>query len=120
SVSGVGATTARMMLSGLKPDDIIKAIVEGNTRQLESVKGIGRKTAERLVVELRDKLGKISTQTPAVVTDNFVSTQRDAVNELMGLGIARTTAETAVKKVSESGKEILSLEDIIKQALKNL
>jgi Holliday junction DNA helicase RuvA len=109
-----------MMLSGMKPDDIIKAIVQGNTKQLESVKGIGRKTAERLVVELKDKLGKISTEFVATVVNTDVLKLRDAVNALVGLGIAKLVAEAAVKKVSESDKEALSLEDIIKQALKNL
>jgi len=120
SVSGVGASTARMMLSGMKPDDIIKAIVQGNTKQLESVKGIGRKTAERLVVELKDKLGKIPTEFVATGVNTDVLKLRDAVNALVGLGIAKPVAEAAVKKVSESDKEALSLEDIIKQALKNL
>ena len=120
SVSGVGASTARMMLSGLKPDDIIKAIVQGNTKQLESVKGIGRKTAERLIVELRDKLGKISMENVVAGNQGYASTERDAVNALIGLGIARPMAESAVRKVSQSAEEILSLEDIIKQALKNL
>jgi len=120
SVSGVGASTARMMLSGMKPDDIIKAIVQGNTKQLESVKGIGRKTAERLVVELKDKLGKIPTEFVATGVNTDVLKLRDAVNALVGLGIAKPVAEAAVKKVSESAKEALSLEDIIKQALKNL
>jgi len=120
SVSGVGASTARMMLSGLKPDDIIKAIVQGNTKQLESVKGIGRKTAERLIVELRDKLGKISVENVMAETQGYASTERDAVNALIGLGITKPMAEAAVKKVSQSAKETLSLEDIIKQSLKNL
>ena len=120
SVSGVGASTARMMLSGLKPDDIIKAIVQGNTKQLESVKGIGRKTAERLIVELKDKLGKIPVENVMAETHGYASTERDAVNALIGLGITKPMAETAVKKVSQSAKETLSLEDIIKQSLKNL
>jgi Holliday junction DNA helicase RuvA len=120
SVSGVGASTARMMLSGMKPDDIIKAIVQGNTKQLESVKGIGRKTAERLVVELKDRLGKITMESVATETGRDVTKEKDAVNALIGLGIAKPAAEMAVKKVSESAKETLSLEDIIKQALKNL
>jgi Holliday junction DNA helicase RuvA len=94
--------------------------VQGNTKQLESVKGIGRKTAERLVVELKDKLGKISTEFVATVVNTDVLKLRDAVNALVGLGIAKPVAEAAVKKVSESDKEALSLEDIIKQALKNL
>src|SRR3954451_20119577 len=120
SVSGVGASTARMMLSGMKPDDIIKAIVQGNPKQLESVKGIGRKTAERLVVELRDKLGKITMETVTSEGGHITSKEKDAVNALIGLGIGKFAAEAAVKKVSESDKETLSLEDIIKQALKNL
>jgi holliday junction DNA helicase RuvA len=120
SVSGVGASTARMMLSGMKPDDIIKAIVQGNTKQLESVKGIGRKTAERLVVELKDKLGRITMESVATEGGHVITKEKDAVNALIGLGIAKPAAEAAVKKVSESAKEAFSLEDIIKQALKNL
>jgi holliday junction DNA helicase RuvA len=120
SVSGVGASTARMMLSGLRPDEIIKAIVQGNTKQLEGVKGIGKKTAERLIVELRDKLGKIAIENMGATITSFPSNEKDAVNALVGLGIAKPMADLAVKKVSESAKETLSLEDIIKQALKNL
>ena len=120
SVSGVGASTARMMLSGLRPDEIIKAIIQGNTKQLESVKGIGKKTAERLIVELRDKLSKISLENAGSATASFATPQKDAVTALVGLGIAKPMAEQAVKKVSDSAKETLSLEDIIKQALKNL
>ena len=120
SVSGVGASTARMMLSGLRPDEIIKALVQGNTKQLESVKGIGKKTAERLILELKDKVSKISVENTTGTLNVFPSAERDAVNALTGLGIAKPVADLAVKKVSESAKETLSLEDIIKQALKNL
>ncbi|CAN5285499.1 Holliday junction branch migration protein RuvA [soil metagenome] len=120
SVSGVGASTARMMLSGLKPDEIIKAIVQGNTKQLENVKGIGKKTAERLIVELKDKMGKITFDTNMTAISPAAATERDAVNALTGLGIAKNMAEAAVKKVSATAGEILSLEQIIKQALKNL
>lgn len=120
SVSGVGASTARMMLSGLRPDEIIKAIVQGNTKQMESVKGIGKKTAERLILELKDKVGKIAVENSGGNLGVFPSIEKDAVNALIGLGIAKPLADLAVKKVSESAKETLSLEDIIKQALKNL
>src|SRR5438132_1117112 len=61
SVSGVGAATARMMLSSMKPDELARAIVQGNTKQMEGIKGIGKKSAERIVLELRDRLGKIKT-----------------------------------------------------------
>lgn len=118
SVSGVGAATARMMLSGMKPEEIARAIVQNNTKELSNIKGIGKKTAERLIVELRDKLGKQSLE--SVPASGFVhNVNTDAVNALIGLGIGRPMAENAVKKVTISNNEI-SLEDIIKQALKNL
>ncbi|MCX6298659.1 MAG: Holliday junction branch migration protein RuvA [Bacteroidetes bacterium] len=99
SVSGVGASTARMMLSGMRPDEITRAIVQGNTRQLESIKGIGKKSAERLIVELRDKLGKQSLEAPVMVGGvAVVSKDADAVNALIALGIGRPMAEQAVKK----------------------
>ncbi|NCI47993.1 Holliday junction branch migration protein RuvA [Sediminibacterium soli] len=118
SVSGIGAATARMMLSGMRPDEIARAIVQGNTRQLEGIKGIGKKSAERLIVELKDKLGKqsfdASTAAPAIP-----SIDNDAINALVALGIGRSMAENAVKKTMAAA-EGGSLEDIIKQSLKNL
>ncbi|TSA65541.1 MAG: Holliday junction branch migration protein RuvA [Sediminibacterium sp.] len=121
SVSGVGASTARMMLSGMRPDEITRAIVQGNTRQLESIKGIGKKSAERLIVELRDKLGKQSLEVPVMVGGvAVVSKDADAVNALIALGIGRPMAEQAVKKTMINATTDTSLEEIIKQALKNL
>lgn len=118
SVSGIGAATARMMLSGMKPEEVSRAIIQSNTVQLSSIKGIGKKTAERLVVELRDKLGKQSLESFSAT--GFVSNiNADAVNALIGLGIGRPMAENAVKKVTDSNKD-QTLEEIIKQALKNL
>lgn len=119
SVSGVGASTARMMLSGMRPDEIARAIIQGNTHQLESIKGIGKKSAERLIVELRDKLGKQSLGT-SVGLPGFQAVDSDAVNALIALGIARPMAEQSVKKTMSSVTDQASLEDIIKQALKNL
>jgi Holliday junction DNA helicase RuvA len=119
SVSGVGASTARMMLSGMRPDEITKAIVQGNTKQLESIKGIGKKSAERLIVELRDKLSKQAADSP-LPGFNLQQNDVDAVNALISLGIGRAMAEQAVKKVVQAQPDNHSLEDIIKQALKNL
>ncbi len=119
SVSGVGAATARMMLSGLRPDEIARAIVQGNTRQLEGIKGIGKKSAERLIVELKDKFAKQNFDASFAVA-GVQTTDGDAVNALIALGIGRQMAEQAVKKTMASIKESSSLEDIIKQALKNL
>ncbi len=120
SVSGVGAATARMMLSGMKPDEIIRAIVQGNTKQLEGIKGIGKKSAERLIVELRDKLGKQSLETPISGGIIMNTPDADAVHALIALGIARPQAEQAIKKTMSIIPADASLELIIKQALKNL
>jgi len=119
SVSGVGAATARMMLSGMRPDEIARAIVQGNTRQLESIKGIGKKSAERLIVELRDKLSKQSLEASFTIA-GAPTVDSDAVNALIALGISRPMAEQAVKKTMASVTGQASLEEIIKQALKNL
>lgn len=119
SVSGVGAATARMMLSGMKPDEIARAIIQGNTKQLEGIKGIGKKSAERLIVELRDKLGKHAFES-SLNAGTTSSADADAVNALMALGIGRPVAEQAVKKTMSSVAAGASLEIIIKQALKNL
>ncbi len=119
SVSGVGASTARVMLSGLKPDEVIKAIIQNNTKQLESVKGIGKKTAERIVLELKDKLGR--QQTDKSNTSYVINTpEADALNALIALGIQRNNAEAALKKVISPENNKLTLENIIKLALKNL
>jgi len=119
SVSGVGASTARMMLSGMKPEEITRAIVQGNTKQLESIKGIGKKSAERLIVELKDKFGK-QTVTNIPVSSTDAISGYDAVNALVSLGIAKPMAEQAVKKALTSNPDSTILEDLIKNALKNL
>ncbi len=118
SVSGVGAATARMMLSAVRPEEMVRAIVQGNTKLLEGIKGIGKKSAERLVLELRDKLGKQATETfvPASIHH---TTDADALNALVSLGIARPAAEQAIRKVTATTGN-LALEELIKQALKNL
>ena len=119
SISGVGASTARMMLSSLKPDEIARAIIQGNTKLLESIKGIGKKSAERIILELKDKLSKQSTELN--ISHSFNNTaELDALNALISLGIARPAAEQAVRKVLSSGAGVEKVEDIIKKALKIL
>lgn len=121
SVSGVGAGTARMMLSSMRPEEIVRAIVNGNAKQLEGIKGIGKKSAERIILELRDKLNKqsLSASVNILSTANN-SLETDALNALIALGISRPNAELAVKKVlaAEPGSE--KIEEIIKKALKTL
>lgn len=119
SVSGVGAATARMMLSGMKPEEINRAIIQGNAKQLESIKGIGRKTAERLILELREKVSKQSEDFTNL-TAGHNTNENDALHALISLGIARNTAEQAIKKVMASNADMLHVEELIKQALKNI
>ena len=119
SVSGVGAATARMMLSHLKPDEISKAIVQGNIKLLESIKGIGRKTAERLVLELKDKMGKFTGGVEMTVFGGN-SLQQDALNALVALGISKPMAESSIQKTIKTEPGINSLEELIKKALKTI
>ncbi len=122
SVSGVGAGTARMMLSGMLPEEIIRAIVQGDARQLEQIKGIGKKSAERLVLELKDKLSKIAMNNNPLggfAAVNKSTPHQDAVQALMSLGIQKAIAEKAVEKTVKSEGAELSVEALIKMALKN-
>jgi Holliday junction DNA helicase RuvA len=118
SVSGVGASTARVMLSYMKPDELAKAIIQGDTRTLEGIKGIGKKTAERMVLELRDKLAKHPLETNISSLKNNTLHQ-DALNALTALGINRLAASQALEKTLAANPN-LSVEELIKKALRTL
>lgn len=118
SVSGVGASTARMMLSSMKPEEISHAIRTDNEMVLGKIKGIGPKSAKRLILELKDKLLKTKGgQNIEVATYNNL--ENDALNALVSLGIARNAAYTAIQKTIKSSPDS-TLEDLIKLALKNI
>jgi Holliday junction DNA helicase RuvA len=119
SVSGVGASTARMMLSSMKPEEIASAILAGNAPQLETIKGIGKKSAERIILELRDKVSKSIGETNFSTLKNN-TLEHDALNALVSLGIAKPAAEQALKKALASGGGSDKVEEIIKKALKIL
>lgn len=119
SVSGIGASTARVMLSYMKPDELSRSIMLGDTRALEGIKGIGKKTAERVVLELRDKLAKHPIESNISPMKNNTLHQ-DALNGLAALGIARPAAEQAVQKVLQAETSTISIEELIKRALKSL
>jgi len=119
SVSGIGASTARMMLSYMKPEELTRLIVLNDIHGLEKIKGIGKKTAERLVLELKDKLAKQPFDLNiSPLKHNTLHT--DALNALMALGIARSTADQALQRVTQTNPSLTSLEDVIKKALKTL
>jgi holliday junction DNA helicase RuvA len=118
SVSGVGAATARMMLSSLKPEDVANAVASNNVKLIESVKGIGKKTAERLVLELKDKVSGKTEITPQSWSKMPNSLEKDAINALFALGINQKQAELSVKKILTIEPDTSKLEDLIKKALK--
>lgn len=119
SVSGVGASTARMILSSMQPEEVQRAILQENEKVLERVKGIGAKTAKRLILELKDKLSKHKDAIQiSAITNNTIT--EDALNALIALGIARHAAETAISKAMKTVPHILNLEELIKQSLKSM
>lgn len=115
NVNGVGASTARMMLSAMQPQELSNAIASGNTGALEKIKGIGRKSAERIILELRDKLVKNGSATS---TSGFThrGIEDEALQALIALGIPRASAESAIKKSSLHSSED-TLESLIKKSL---
>jgi len=118
SVNGVGASTAIMMLSSLTPDEIRSAVATGNVAVLQGVKGIGAKTAQRIIIDLKDKLGKLQeTGQILLATDN--TKQIEALSALVMLGFAKKDAEKVVAKITREQADA-SVEAIIKQALKRL
>jgi Holliday junction DNA helicase RuvA len=118
SVSGVGASTARMMISSLNPEEIEKAVIGSDVNTLKSVKGIGLKTAERIIVDLKDKVGKQSgTGEIFALADN--TRREEALSALVMLGFARGAVLKTLDRIVREEKN-LTVEEIIKRALKNL
>lgn len=120
AISGIGANTARVMLSYMKPEELSRAIIQGNARQLEGIKGIGKKTAERIVVELRDKLSRQPIETDLNISISKGNTlTNDALNALIALGINRQAADQAIQKVLAQDPGA-GIELLIKKALQIL
>ncbi len=117
-VSGVGTNTARMMLNSLRPQDIQQTIMMGDAKRLEAVKGIGKKTAERLVLELKDKVGKNAINSPNLPAQ-YNTNETDALEALVALGIARPMAESAIRK-AVAQQTHTTVEELIKQVLKSI
>jgi Holliday junction DNA helicase RuvA len=118
SVNGIGANTAVMMLSSLTPDEIKTAILNENIRLLQSIKGIGAKTAQRTIIDLKDKIGKVSASEQILSSpDNTI--RNEALSALVMLGFAKKPVEKEIDRILGIHPG-LSVEDLIKQALKNL
>jgi Holliday junction DNA helicase RuvA len=120
SVSGVGPGTARMILSSMAPGEIVAAILSGNVSALKSIKGIGEKSAQRIIVDLKGRFGK---ETPGMSTTFFAGDNKmreEALSALVMLGFARAVAEKAVDKALKTEGNAVSVEHLLKLALKNL
>ncbi|MCD8740493.1 Holliday junction branch migration protein RuvA [Mucilaginibacter roseus] len=119
SISGIGPNTARMMLSSITPDEIQAAIVNGNVPLIQRIKGIGPKSAQRIVLELQDKLRK---EGPDTLTRVVVSktVKDEALTALVTLGFARNAAEKVIDQELKRTNEELTVEQLIKFALKSL
>ncbi|RZP08020.1 MAG: Holliday junction branch migration protein RuvA [Flavobacteriales bacterium] len=118
SVSGIGASTARTMLSSLNPEEIQRAILSENVSTIQSVKGIGLKTAQRVIIELRDKVSGINEGSDLNL--NLVNSKREeSLSALEVLGYSRKQTSKVVDKLISEISEI-SVEEIIKNALNKL
>lgn len=118
SVSGIGAGIARTMLSSLEPKQIIQSLASGNVASIQSIKGIGAKTAQRAILDLKDKVLKIYNIDEVSATQHN-TLREEALSALEVLGFVRKSSEKIVDKVIAANPDI-TLENIIKQALKNL
>jgi holliday junction DNA helicase RuvA len=120
SVSGVGANTARMMLSSMTVDDLTHAIYTENDTLIQKIKGVGPKTAKKIVIELKDRLGKITS----VEVKSFGGVNNTAIDEALSalavLGISRQAADKALQAAMKENKELHSVEELVKSALKKL
>ncbi len=121
TISGVGPKLAQTVMSGLSYDELIRAIQQGNVLQLNKIAGVGKKTAERLVVELRDKLTEVqlAEEHPGVKTTDTI--QAEALLALTTLGYSRNASENALRgAIAERNGENVTIEELIKAALRRL
>ncbi len=119
TVSGVGTNTARMILSSLSPDEVCQAIVQGNSAALQRIKGIGSKTAQRIIIDLKDKLSKELIPREKLGFQHNTK-KEEALSGLIILGFQKTMAEKALAKIIEAEGSALSVEQLIRHALKIL
>ncbi|MCK4880202.1 MAG: Holliday junction branch migration protein RuvA [Bacteroidales bacterium] len=116
SVSGVGANTARLILSSLSPEEITQAILAGNVSLLQGIKGIGAKSAQRIIIDLKDKVGKgVGIDELFFSRDN--TSREEALSALVALGFSKKTVEKILTRILSEQPE-LSVEKVVKAALK--
>jgi len=120
SVNGIGANTARLFLSSLSTDELINAIATENVRIIQGIKGIGLKTAQRVIIDLKDKIGKSTPQNIEKIAISYNNNRGEALSALISLGFAKSSAESALEKIIRAEGTQLTIEELIKRALKIL
>ncbi|MDX2445552.1 MAG: Holliday junction branch migration protein RuvA [Bacteroidales bacterium] len=118
SVSGIGANTARMILSALTPEEVKVAITTGNVPVLKNIKGIGAKTAQRVIVDLRDKVGKTS-ETSEIFDISSNRIKEESLSALATLGFSKSSVTKIVDEIISKNPKI-SVEDLLREALNRL
>jgi len=120
SISGVGPSTGLMVLSSLTPQEVEHAILSEDVRTIQAVKGIGAKTAQRIILELKDKLGKDNAGGDLLnlPISNKNTTRNEALTALVTLGINKAAAQKSIDKILKESSSDISLEELIKLALK--
>ena len=121
SISGVGPSTGLMVQSSLSADEIQQAIVNEDIGTIQSVKGIGRKTAQRIILELKDKMQKEGIALPSadLSASSHNTLRSEALSALMTLGIKKQAAEKSIAGILKNSGNTITLEELIKRALKN-
>lgn len=118
SVSGIGASSARMILSALTPGDLRESIVQGNVAALKAIKGIGAKTAQRLIVDLRDKVGKVTGEGEFLnISGNTI--REESLSALATLGFSKSAVSKVIDDLISKNPEI-GVESLLREALKRL
>jgi len=120
SVSGVGPSTAQIILSTYSPEEIINHITSADVAAVQSVKGIGAKTAQRIIIDLKDKLAKGMPNSNLMFDKIDNTIKEEALSALLALGFAKKGAESKIDKVLKSNPDISSVEELVKTALSQM
>jgi len=120
SVSGVGPSTALVVLSSMNPDEVRAAVIGEDVASIKRVKGIGPKTAQRIILDLKDKLIKESGESPTMISPQSNTLRSEALSALVNLGFARPAVQRALNRVLQAQPNTDSAEQLIKLALREL
>ncbi|MCL1851210.1 MAG: Holliday junction branch migration protein RuvA [Bacteroidetes bacterium] len=120
TVNGIGVNTARLILSSLSTEELIHAIATENIKAIQGVKGIGLKTAQRVIIDLKDKIGKGIPQNIEKISISYNNNREEALFALLSLGFVKNSADSALEKIIRAEGTNLSVEELIKKALKVL